>query len=179
MTALASVPGCGQVPLSDYSDVLARRGQLGVPLAEARAVEARIGQLLVVNVDGFGYSGKLALEPAFVPMLESLQIGGVIPHYGSSSYDRIRATNDALAGMTDLPLLLCADIVRLAVGSRSATFGDGYVGGFLGKYRKLSDPDLQTLAALNAFVFAALGINVALGPTVDDSTRDPRTAERA
>jgi beta-glucosidase-like glycosyl hydrolase len=43
----------------------------------------------------------------------------------------------------------------------------------------MPDPQLSTLAALNAMAFAAAGINVALGPTVDTSTDDPRTADRA
>ncbi|HTP57522.1 MAG TPA: glycoside hydrolase family 3 N-terminal domain-containing protein, partial [Spirochaetia bacterium] len=59
------------------------------------------------------------------------------------------------------------------------SFGDGYVGGFIGRFRSLPDDQFQTLARLNAFVFAALGMNVALGPTVDDSTRDPATEQRA
>jgi beta-glucosidase-like glycosyl hydrolase len=60
-----------------------------------------------------------------------------------------------------------------------ASFGDGYVGGFLGRYRPLPDAELETLARLNAFIFAALGVNVALGPTVDGSTAEPRIVERA
>jgi beta-glucosidase-like glycosyl hydrolase len=43
----------------------------------------------------------------------------------------------------------------------------------------MTDGQFQTLARLNAFVFSAIGINVALGPTVDTSTTDPRTADRA
>jgi len=160
-------------------DSLAAGGKLAIPREEARELEAGIGQLLVVNVDGFGYAGPLALEPGFAPMIQRLQIGGVIPHYGSTSYERIRRTNRSLAGLTELPLLICSDIVKLHGSARTASFGDGYVGGFLGKFRRMPDDQFQTLARLNAFAFAALGINVALGPTVDTSTGDPRTAERA
>ena len=35
------------------------------------------------------------------------------------------------------------------------------------------------LARLDACAFAAIGVNVSLGPTVDTSTADPRTVERA
>ncbi|MGO9410141.1 MAG: glycoside hydrolase family 3 N-terminal domain-containing protein [Spirochaetia bacterium] len=165
-------------------DALAARGRLGIPLDRARALESELGQLFIVNVDGFGYAATpLALEPDFAPMVEQLQIGGVIPHYGTSDYQRIRRTNRALSGMTRLPLLICSDIVRLTAraGKRSvsAAFGDGYVGGFIGKYKALADAQFETLAGLNAFVFAALGMNVALGPTVDDSTREPSTEARA
>ncbi len=166
-------------PQSLSVDDLAARGKLGIPLEEARKVQAVLGQLLVVNVDGFGYSGPLALEPGFAPMVSRLQIGGVIPHYGSTSYERIRRTNRALAALTDSPLLICADIVKLRGSARTAAFGDGYVGGFLGRYSALPDDQLMVLARLNAFVFSALGVNVALGPTVDTSTRDPRAAPRA
>lgn len=176
-------------------DSLAARGRVGIPIERARLLESELGQLLVVNVDGFGASGTLALEPGFAPLVKDLQIGGVIPHYGSSDYEKIRRTNRALAGLTDLPLLLCSDIVRLrgsaagsagrtaasGSGSRApnASFGDGYVGGFIGKYKALPDDQFAALAELNAFVLAAIGVNVALGPTVDDSTRDARTEDRA
>jgi beta-glucosidase-like glycosyl hydrolase len=170
---------------SRYADALAAQGRLSIPLAEARALESVLGQLLVVNVDGFGYTGNLALEPGFVPMMERLQVGGVIPHYGSADYQKIRRTNRALAGMTTEPLLLCCDIVAVAApgatggAARTARFGDGYAGGFIGRFRGLPDEDYRRLAAINAFAFAALGMNVALGPTVDDSTGDPRTEARA
>src|SRR5208337_1596103 len=102
---------CASLPLS--IDSLAASGKLAVSRDEARELEAGIGQLLVVNVDGFGYAGPLALEPGFAPMVHRLQIGGVIPHYGSTSYERIRQTNRSLAGLTDPPLLICCDIVKL------------------------------------------------------------------
>ncbi len=162
------------------ADSLASRGMIGISLRRARLLESELGQLFIVNVDGFGATGPLALEENFPPMIRRLQLGGVIPHYGSTSYQRIRATNRALAGMTRLPLLLCSDIVRLrSPGGKTDAFGDGYVGGFIGKFRALPDAQFQTLAELNAFVFAALGVNVALGPTVDNSTRDPATEARA
>lgn len=167
-------------------DSLAARGKVGIPIERARGLERELGQLLVINVDGFGWNGPLALEPEFAPLVRRIQVGGVIPHYGSTSYERIRSTNRALQEMTELPLLVCSDIVRLRGRPRgkgqaapSSSFGDGYVGGFIGKYRDLPDEQFDTLAALNAFVFASLGTNVALGPTVDDSTRDARTVERA
>ena len=164
---------------------LASRGRLAVPLEEARALESRLGQMLIVNVDGFGVGGPLALHPGFIDMVERLQVGGVIPHYGTTDFQRIRRTNRALARMTHESLLIACDIVKLSAPGqagargRTARFGDGYVGGFIGRFRALPDDQFAVLARLNAFVFSALGMNVALGPTVDDSTRDPRTAERA
>lgn len=165
---------------SPVVEALAARGELGIPAERARLLESELGQLFIVNVDGFGAAGPLALEDSFAPMVRRLQIGGVIPHYGSSSYPRIRRTNRALADMTRLPLLVCSDIVRLRshAGTGSA-FGDGFAGGFIGKYRALPDDEFRRLAELNAFVFAALGVNIALGPTVDDSTGDPGTVARA
>lgn len=165
-------------------NALAARGRLGIPVERARLLESELGQLFIVNVDGFGHAdGPLALEPDFRPMVERLQVGGVIPHYGSSDYRKIRRTNRALSLMTRLPLLICCDIVRLRPTARgrsmSAAFGDGYVGGFIGRYRAMPDSQFRTLASLSAFVYAALGMNVALGPTVDDSTQDPSTESRA
>lgn len=160
-------------------DALAAQGQLGIPVELARDIESKLGQLMIVNVDGFGATGDLALEPGFTDMVAELQIGGVIPHYGTTDYDRIRRTNRGLAALTRLPLLLCCDIVKIRGDSGTASFGDGYVGGFLGKFKGLSDPSFDTLARLNAFVFAAIGINVALGPTVDASATDAHVAARA
>jgi beta-glucosidase-like glycosyl hydrolase len=151
----------------------------GIPIKETRELESKLGQLFIVNVDGFGYAGPLALAPAYGAMVERLQLGGVIPHYGDTDYERIRRTNRALASMTKLPLLICCDLVKLAGASRVGAFGDGYTGGFLGRYRRLPDAELSTLAELNAFALAAAGINVALGPTVDDSTGDWRAVDRA
>jgi beta-glucosidase-like glycosyl hydrolase len=165
---------------SSYSATLSRQGKLGIPLSEAKALESKIGQLLIVNVDGFGYTGSLALEPGFVPMMSDLQIGGVIPHYGSTNYERIRRTNRALQEMTVQPLLICSDIVKVqGSGNAIGSFGDGYVGGFLGKFRALDDAALATLARLNAFAFVGMGVNVALGPTVDTSTGGKRIEARA
>jgi len=81
--------------------------------------------------------------------------------------------------MTDLPLLICCDIVKIRGKAAVGSFGDGYVGGFIGKFRPLADGPFQTLARLNAFALSAIGVNVALGPTVDTSTMDPRTVDRA
>jgi beta-glucosidase-like glycosyl hydrolase len=177
-TSLIIIAAVGNTQAALVED-LAANHRLGVPVAQARQIESRLGQLLVINVDGFGYSGTLALAPAFTDLVHEIQVGGVIPHYGSTDYAKIMRTNRALAGLTALPLLLCSDIVKLSAPVGMAAFGDGYVGGFLGKYRGLKDGDLDTLARLNAFVFRALGINVALGPTIDTSTGEPRVVERA
>jgi beta-glucosidase-like glycosyl hydrolase len=174
--AIAAPAGLAGAPFVDH---LAAAGRLRIPLDRAISLEAELGQLLVVNVDGFGYSGSLALAPGFAELVERIQVGGVIPHYGSNDIEKIARTNRALAAMTTLPLLICSDIVKLRGPTGIASFGDGYVGGFLGKYRGLPDAELRTLAGLNAFVFAALGINVALGPTVDSSAGEERVVERA
>jgi hypothetical protein len=177
LLALARLPGCPAE--STQVDTMEARGQLGIPAAMARDIESKLGQLMIVNVDGFGVTGNLALEPGFAEMVAELQIGGVIPHYGTTDYEKIRRTNRSLASLTRLPLLVSCDIVKIRGASATGSFGDGYVGGFLGKFKRLPDPAFDTLARLNAFVFAAIGANVALGPTVDTSTRDARTAVRA
>lgn len=179
-----AVSSAGAAAEYGFVEKLSASGSLGIPIAEARELESKLGQLFVVNVDGFGYAGPLALSPGYASLVKRLQIGGVIPHYGSTDFERIRRTNRALAGMTEQPLLICCDIVTLsgaAAGKpgRTARFGDGYIGGFIGRFRRLSDGDYRTLASLNAFVLTAMSINIALGPTVDDSTSDPRTEARA
>ena len=152
---------------------------LRIPPQQETQLASELGQLFIINVDGFDWSGPLALAPAFVELVTRLQIGGVIPHYASVDYERIRRTNSALSALTAAPLLICSDILSLRGKSRTGTFGDGYVGGFLGRFKAMPDAEFDTLAALNAFALAAAGINVALGPTVDTSTDDPRTVDRA
>jgi beta-glucosidase-like glycosyl hydrolase len=148
-------------------------------------IENELGQLFIVNVDGFSYQGTLAVHPDFMDMVGRLQVGGVIPHYGTFDFQKIKATNRALAGLTRLPLLVCADIVGLqcraaeGAGAKTARFGDGYSGGFIGQFKDLSDGDFRTLGALNAFALAAVGVNTELGPTIDDSTGFSPTEERA
>ncbi len=168
-----------------FTDGLASRGKLGIEIEAARSLEGKLGQLFIVNVDGFGYSGRLAVSPPFMEMVERLQVGGVIPHYGSNDFEKIRRTNRALAGLTRLPLMICSDIVgirggRTAEGNgKIARFGDGYVGGFIRQYGALPESEFGALCRLNAFVLAASGINVSLGPTVDDSTGCRETVSRA
>ena len=162
-----------------FTDRIVAEGGLGIDVSAARDVESKLGQLFIVNVDGFGYSGELAVLPGYVAMVKKLQVGGVIPHYASHDFQRIRNTNRALAGLTRLPLLLCADLVGIESAGKVARFGDGYWGGFIGKFAPLEDGEFRTLIGLNAFMFAAIGINTSLGPTVDDSTADERTTERA
>ena len=159
---------------------LAMEGKLEISLVDAVRIERRLGQLLMVNVDGFGATGELAVTRGYLDLVERLQIGAVIPHYGRCDYEVIRATNAELRRRTKEPLLIASDIVTLcaADGSR-ASFGDGYVGGIIGKHRALDDRAFERLADLNAFVCKALGMSCALWPTLDSSTRDDRTVARA
>jgi hypothetical protein len=96
-----------------------------------------------------------------------------------NDYEKIRRTNRSLASLTKLPLLVCCDLVKLKAGGRLASIGDGYIGGFLGRFRGMPDGQLKDLARLNAFMLSALGVNVLLGPTVDTSTAEQRIEERA
>jgi hypothetical protein len=155
-------------------------GRLGISIVDAVQIEKRLGQLLVVNVDGFGTTGSLAVTQGYLDLLSRVQVGGVIPHYGRSEYGVLRATNAELARRTRAPLLIASDIVTLsAIDGSRAQFGDGYVGGFIGKHRALSDAAFARLAFLNAFVCRALGMGCALWPTVDASTREARVEDRA
>ena len=168
-----------------FVEELRAQGRLGVSLAEATRLAGQIGQLLMVNVDGFGVSGKLAVSGGYLDLVEKVQVGGVIPHYGRTTPSTIRATNEALASLTRLPLFIASDIVTLRTEGSSggaaaqASFGDGYVGGFIGRYRSLPDTAFAQLARVNAYMLRALGMNAALWPTVDASTRDDRVLGRA
>ena len=142
---------------------LALEGKLGISLVDAVRIQRLLGQLLMVNVDGFGISGPLAIAPGLLDLVEELQIGAVIPHYGRQDPSVIRATNAALRARAEEPLLIAEDIVTLRASDGStASFGDGYVGGFIGKHRSLDDVAFERLASLNAFVCRALGMNCTL-----------------
>lgn len=165
---------------SHLTTSLVMDGKLGISLVDAVRIERRLGQLLMVNVDGFGATGELAVTRGYLDLVERLQIGAVIPHYGRCDPNVIRATNAELRRRTREPLLIASDIVTLcAADGTRASFGDGYVGGIIGKYRALADGAFERLAELNAFICKALGMNCALWPTVDSSTRDERTVARA
>lgn len=179
-----SPASCGAESLSAR---LSAAGTLGIGLAEAEDLEGKLGQLFIVNVDGFKYEGALAVHPLYIQLVESLKAGGVIPHYGSASFSKIRETNRELARRSAPSLLITSDLITLAPEGKAATgrdapkasFGDGYVGGFIGRYDAAADGDFPKLAYLDAFVYRALGVNCAFGPTVDNSTGGARTAERA
>jgi hypothetical protein len=49
------------------------------------AMRQTLGQLLYVTVDGFGPNGKQAIHPDYVKLVKLLNIGGVVPRFGSKN----------------------------------------------------------------------------------------------
>jgi len=52
---------------------------LRIPRSRRRSLRRSWVSFFIINVDGFDWSGPLALAPAFVELVTRLQIGGVIP----------------------------------------------------------------------------------------------------
>lgn len=151
-----------------------------VPYAECRAVEERVGQLLYINVDGYG--SRHAVDPYYLKLVERIQPGGVLPHYNSSSTEKIREASLALQAKSKLPLMIGIDYQRVdppgaatsSGPSKEFRLGLGYGGGFLGSFNANTDPAcVEKLARLQGELHRHLGINHPLGPTIEFAADKP------
>jgi beta-glucosidase-like glycosyl hydrolase len=140
----------------------------------AAELREKLGQLLIVNVDGFATGEGVAISPAYLDLVEAIQPGGVLPHYGTRSFSRVRQANEELRKRARLPLLVAADLLVLGGEDRGsgarAEFGDGYEGGLSLRRASLDAGDFKLLSQANAYVYRAAGIDCALGPVVDNSS---------
>jgi len=97
--------------------------------------------------------GPLALAPAFVELVTRLRSAGSSPlrerRLRADQAHQQRAFRAHRGAAPDLQRHL-----SLRGKSRTGTFGDGYVGGFLGRFKAMPDAEFDTLAALNAFALA-------------------------
>jgi beta-glucosidase-like glycosyl hydrolase len=154
------------------------------PEAGDLSAETMVGQLIMASVDGYGYEGKAnpalppALHPEYYRMVRELGLGAVLPHYATRDPLLIRESNRALARMADTPLIIAADYIRINL-PRPAEFGDGFSGGILSKLEDFSDAEFARAADGDAAVHRLLGFTMALGPTVDASSRSRDAVQRA
>jgi beta-glucosidase-like glycosyl hydrolase len=175
---------CGLAHAGKYTQEL-RSNELKIPAVECSDIESQVGQLLYINVDGNGYNGEGAIHPEYVKLVKELQIGGVLPHFNyKNQYNQdsqyvpkahiIKSTTQ-LQNSSKEPLFIGADYIWTdAAAAKDKSFLFGYIG--LGYQRgtlttERSDRCLSLKGKLEGLIHKVLGINQALGPTVDITKR--------
>ncbi len=147
-----------------YTTDLQKAGRLGIDAAECSGIESKLGQLLYANVDNFGTIGKDPLDPAYIKMVEDLQLGGVLPKTRIADQSKIAEVHKKLQDVSRQPLLIGVDRMIL----ETSVFGLGYGSGFLNKIApNVSDACFKREVFLDAFLHRANGVNQALGPTIE------------
>ena len=146
----------------------------GVAPESELSLKDRLGQLLYVNVDGFGDTDR-AVHPLYAKLVRDIQPGGILVHTRSRDARVIAQDIKALQEMAAQPLLVGMDYLALEAPVSGAVFeiGLGFGSGVLGEFgHKLEPRCLEKLFYLQAVLHRALGINHALGPTIDKSRRN-------
>jgi hypothetical protein len=132
-----------------------------------------IGQLLYINVDGFGESPS-PIHPSYVELVRELGIGGVLPHFSEKDTKAIYTSLEKLQNASLSPLLIGMDYTPLVapLSGVKGWAGFGFGAGILGKYgERLNENCLRKLVILQALLHRLLGYNHVLGPTIDRSAR--------
>lgn len=152
---------------------------LKIPYEQCQAIEDKLGQLLYINVDGYGDpdSKKSPIHEKYLELAADLQVGGILPHPDRYEPMRLQRTYRKLQSNSRLPLLVGIDLHdsvytngRRAINDRfhsSVIFGLGAGSGVLNDHGADPKQCLADRAFLNGFFHRTLGINHALGPTVD------------
>lgn len=144
-------------------------GKLGIRAHSCEQYENKIGQLLYVNVDGFG-PGSAAIDPAYINMVKDLQIGGVLPHPNTWDPVKLRQSYAELLAATEQPLMIGIDNHEVAPDIGPVVrFGMGWGAGYLSNYGSLKSECLFAKSFLDAFLHRWVGLNQALGPTVENN----------
>ncbi len=147
--------------------------------ALTKQVEGRLGQLLYINVDGNGLGDVDSLSPAYVKLVSQLQVGGIIPHFGISgsgvSFEKRSAEVAKFQQASRFPLLVGADNFEYMIPEthgRVVHLGMGFGGGFLmNTGGQVTEACLGNLTYIDGFLERSMGVNLALGPTIDKSSR--------
>lgn len=149
---------------------LEKTGKLNIPAKDCVETESKLGQLLYVNVDNFGAGRKSgeATDQAYIDMVKDLQIGGVLPHTTSRNPLEMRKAYNTIKGATTLPVMIGVDYHAFDSSKVFAKFGMGYGRGYLDKAGELGTKCLADHAFLEAFLHRAIGLNHALGPTIEN-----------
>jgi beta-glucosidase-like glycosyl hydrolase len=151
------------------TQALKKSGDLKISESSCNEVENKLGQLLYVNVDGYGTIDGSAIHSDYIAMVNDLQIGGVLPHTDTNRVKSLKSAFSKLKTTTDLPLLIGVDdqVVYYNQDIGGKGFGLGYGAGFLKDNGYASDDCLSAIAYLDAFLHRSVGINQSLGPTIE------------
>jgi hypothetical protein len=127
--------------------------------------------MLIVNVDGFGTDGE-AIHSQYYELIAAYPFAGCLPHFGTTNPHEIQKAIQKLQQKAPRPLWIALDIQELRLPDGTSTFvGFGYGGGLIGRYGA-RPKKLLRIVDLQIQLHQALGINLALGPTIDQSTRN-------
>ncbi|MCO5144400.1 MAG: hypothetical protein M9962_15050 [Oligoflexia bacterium] len=156
---------------TDLTKRLEKAGQLQVPYKECEESATKLGQLLYINVDDNGNSPG-TIDPGYIRLVEEIQPGGMIVH--TTDLIKARDSIEKIHKVSKLPPITGVDFVRASTEKTSVDAGQGYQEGMLGKVgNSIPLSCLGKLAYLDAFLHKALGINQALGPTVEFRENNP------
>lgn len=173
ITTLIGLPIQQASAATPYTDALMKDHGIQSSVEDCAKVEKHLGQLFYVNVDGFGSSrvpGDDAISPGYVQMVKDLQIGGVLPHFGTSTIKKMNSAAVNLQKASDHPLMMGVDYLSIShPPSTSSHVGLGFHGGFMSDYGEATMSCKKELASLSAFAQKAAGINQALGPTIENT----------
>ncbi|NQZ10698.1 MAG: hypothetical protein HRT35_26400, partial [Algicola sp.] len=112
-------------------------------------------------------------------LVKLLNIGGVVPRFGSKNPAVIAASTDALFRAPQQPLLLGINKTQLtlttALGEKSVTVGLDNAAGWRKNQPNKAMPESELKPCfeqhtfIDAFLYKVLGLNQALGPTIDQN----------
>ena len=166
LSIVMSTGGAVSLPAS-ISDDLAKQGRLGIKPEQCREVEAKLGQTFYMTVDGYGTKQTVASE--YNDLVGRIQPGGILPHFQNHGLGDLRVATDKLKQVSKMPLMIGVDYEKVYVGDagKTATLGMGYYQGLIGKLNRASPECYEKVGYLEGLLHRAIGLNHALGPTVE------------
>ena len=128
----------------------------------------KIGQLMYINVDGYGSS--YTIHPLYDDLVERIQPGGVLPHYNSSDIEKIKKSNKVLQGKSKLALMIGVDhqAIKSSIGS-NYNIGLGYGDNIFKDLENQSLECYKRISSIEAALHKYMGINNPLGPSIEYS----------
>lgn len=123
------------------------------PNMRCPAVENQLGQLLYVNVDGFGKEVKPAIHPDYIKLVKLLNIGGVSVQFGKRDARSMYEATAELLAATELPLLIGGEYLAFEQANQRIVAGNKP-----GKCAGQHD-------VLDSFLFKTVGLNHKLSAT--------------
>lgn len=126
-------------------------------------VQDRLGQLLYINVDGYGDGVKQAIHPAYINLVKLLNIGGVMPQFGKTDITLMQQSVAQLASATNLPLFIGGQHFKL---EHSGAFGEQSQKVGFSQGQCANHSSKNQLELIDAFLFKTVGFNHWLGPRV-------------